>query len=34
VAQAVAGRRPALDIERLNARRFADGQVTTDRSVV
>jgi sarcosine oxidase subunit beta len=34
VAQAVAGLTPALDIERLNARRFADGEVTTDRSVV
>ena len=34
VAQVVAGREPALDIERLNARRFADGRVTTDRSVV
>jgi sarcosine oxidase subunit beta len=34
VAQVVAGREPALDIERLNARRFADGRVTTERSVV
>jgi sarcosine oxidase subunit beta len=34
MSQAVAGRRPALDIERLNARRFAGGKVTTDRSVV
>ncbi len=34
VAQAVAGREPALDIDRLNARRFAGGEVTTDRSVV
>jgi sarcosine oxidase subunit beta len=34
VAQAVAGVEPELDIERLNARRFASGVVTTDQSVV
>jgi len=34
VAQAVSGKEPVLDIERLNARRFAGGDVTTDRSVV
>jgi sarcosine oxidase subunit beta len=34
VAQAVAGREPDLDIERLNLRRFEGGEVTTDRSVV
>ena len=33
VAQAVMGRKPDLDIERLNARRFR-GEVTEDRSVV
>lgn len=33
VAQEVAGRRPDLDIERLNARRFR-GETTADRSVV
>lgn len=34
VAQAVAGRKPDLDIDRLNLRRFAGGAVTEDRSVV
>lgn len=34
LAQAVVGREPDLDIEHLNARRFEDGQVTLDRSVV
>ena len=34
VAQAVAGTEPDLDISRLNARRFTDGPVTTDKSVV
>jgi len=34
VAQAVAGREPDLDIERLNLRRFAGGAVTEDQSVV
>ncbi|MFH1502216.1 MAG: FAD-binding oxidoreductase [Candidatus Eisenbacteria bacterium] len=34
LAQAVAGERPDLDIERLNARRFEGGDVTLDRSVV
>jgi sarcosine oxidase subunit beta len=34
VAQAVAGLTTSLDIERLNARRFTGGEVTTDRSVV
>ena len=34
VAQAVVGREPDLDIERLNARRFTDGTFTEDRSVV
>ena len=34
LASAVAGERPDLDISRLNARRFADGDITTDKSVV
>ena len=34
VAQAVAGTEPDLDISHLNARRFTDGPVTTDKSVV
>ena len=34
VAQAVADQKPDLDISRLNARRFTEGPVTTDRSVV
>ncbi len=34
VAQAVAGTEPDLDISHLNARRFTEGPVTTDKSVV
>jgi sarcosine oxidase subunit beta len=34
VAQVVAGQKPDLDISRLNARRLAEGPVTSDRSVV
>lgn len=34
VAQVVAGAEPDLDISRLNARRFTEGPVTTDKSVV
>ncbi|MFH1866129.1 MAG: FAD-binding oxidoreductase [Candidatus Eisenbacteria bacterium] len=34
VAQAVSGQEPDLDISRLNARRFTEGPVTTDKSVV
>jgi sarcosine oxidase subunit beta len=34
LAQAVAGEEPDLDISRLNARRFTEGPVTTDKSVV
>ncbi len=34
VAQVVAGQEPDLDSSRLNARRFTEGPVTTDRSVV
>jgi len=34
VAQAVRGQEPDLDISHLNARRFAEGPITTDKSVV
>ena len=34
LAQSIAGEEPDLDIDRLNARRFADGRITQDRSVV
>jgi sarcosine oxidase subunit beta len=34
VAQAVRGEQPELDIDRLNARRFSQGNITTDKSVV
>jgi sarcosine oxidase subunit beta len=34
VAQAIVGEEPDLDIDRLNARRFAGGRITQDRSVV
>jgi sarcosine oxidase subunit beta len=34
LAQSIAGRKPDLDIEPLNARRFAEGRVKTERSVV
>jgi sarcosine oxidase, subunit beta len=34
LSQAIAGERPELDIDRLNARRFEGGEVTLDRSVV
>jgi sarcosine oxidase subunit beta len=34
LAQAVAGEEPELDISPLNARRFTEGPVTTDKSVV
>ncbi|MFH1688851.1 MAG: FAD-binding oxidoreductase [Candidatus Eisenbacteria bacterium] len=34
VAQTVAGQEPDLDISRLNARRFTEGPITTDKSVV
>jgi sarcosine oxidase subunit beta len=34
LAQSIAGRTPAIDIGPLNARRFAEGKVKTERSVV
>jgi sarcosine oxidase subunit beta len=34
VGQAIRGEEPDLDISRLNARRFAEGRVTSDKSVV
>ncbi len=34
VAQAVRGVEPDLDISRLNVRRFAEGPINTDKSVV
>jgi sarcosine oxidase subunit beta len=34
LAQVVAGEEPDLDISRLNARRFSEGSITTDKSVV
>lgn len=34
LAQSIAGKRPDIDIEPLNVRRFAEGKVKTERSVV